>query len=155
MLSGCSPLSKALRKQPRSNSRFTNDEAPMNFKRSLVSATLVLVAVLALIAAGRSLSQRSTRQPANSGSASPTAVTVVIRRFRFEPATVTVHAGETVEWKNDGIVPHTATADGKTPAFDSGSIDPGSTWRYVARKKGTYNYTCTYHPNMKGKLIVQ
>jgi plastocyanin len=25
---------------------------------------------------------------------------------------VTVHVDDTVEWKNDGIVPHTATADG-------------------------------------------
>jgi plastocyanin len=84
-------------------------------------------------------------------------VTVVIRNFKFEPATVTVHVGDTVEWKNDGIVPHTATADGgaQKPAFDSGTIRKGAAWRYVARKKGTYHYTCTFHPNMKGKLIVQ
>jgi len=69
---------------------------------------------------------------------------------------VTVHAGETVEWKNDDIVPHTATADGQDqkPAFDSGTIHTGAAWRYVAQKKGTYNYICTLHPNMKGKLIV-
>jgi len=81
----------------------------------------------------------------------------VIDEFKFEPAAVTVHAGDTVEWKNDDIVPHTATADGEAqkPAFDSGTINTGAAWRYVARKKGTYNYSCTLHPNMKGKLIVQ
>jgi plastocyanin len=84
-------------------------------------------------------------------------VTVAIRAFKFEPATVTVNVGDTVEWKNDDIVPHTATADGEAqkPAFDSGTIQTGATWRYVARNKGTYNYTCTLHPNMKGELIVQ
>jgi plastocyanin len=83
-------------------------------------------------------------------------VTVVIRKFKFEPATVTVHAGETVEWQNDDIVPHTATADGEAqkPAFDSGTIDTGAAWRCVAQKRSTFNYTCTLHPNMKGKLIV-
>ena len=81
----------------------------------------------------------------------------MIREFKFEPATLTVHVGDTVEWKNDDIVPHTATADGaaQKPAFDSGTMRKGATWRYVARKKGTYNYTCMFHPNMKGKLIVQ
>lgn len=84
--------------------------------------------------------------------------TVVIRGFKFKPETVTVRAGETVEWKNEDIVPHTATADAEVaqkPVFDSGTIDTGAAWRYVARKKGTYNYTCAYHPNMTGKLIVQ
>ena len=65
-------------------------------------------------------------------------VTVVIRAFKFEPATVTVNVGDTVEWKNDDIVPHTATADGEAqkPALDSGTIQTGATWRYVARNKG-------------------
>ena len=84
-------------------------------------------------------------------------VTVEIRGFKFEPATVTIQAGETVEWKNDDIVPHAATADGgaQKPAFDSGTIQTGAAWRYIAQKKGTYNYTCTLHPNMKGEVIVQ
>ena len=81
----------------------------------------------------------------------------MIAEFKFEPAAVTVHAGDTVEWKNDDFVPHTATADseGQKPAFDSGTIDTRAAWRYVARKKGTYNYSCTFHPNMTGKLTVQ
>jgi plastocyanin len=115
------------------------------------------LAALELIAAAGFLSHASADQPVNSGSAPPKMVTVVIRDSKFEPATVTVHVGDTVEWKNDGIVPHTATADGgaQKPAFDSGTIRKGTAWRYVARKKGTYHYTCTFHPNMKGKLIVQ
>jgi plastocyanin len=129
----------------------------VHHNRSLASATLVLLAALALIAAVRFVSHASAGRPANSRSGPPKAVTVVIRKFKFEPATVTVHSGETVEWKNDDFVPHTATADGdaQKPAFDSGTIQTGAAWRYVARKEGTYNYTCKFHPNMKGKLIVQ
>ena len=129
----------------------------MHLKASLASATLVLLAVLALTAAAGFLSHAGAGRPANPGSAPPKLVTVVIRDFEFEPATVTVHVGDTVEWKNDDIVPHTATADDETqkPAFDSGSIHKRAVWRYVAKRKGTYNYSCTFHPNMKGKLIVQ
>ena len=129
----------------------------MNRKPSLASATLVLLATLALIAAAGFPSLASASRSAGPGSAPQKMVTVTIRSFKFEPATVTVNVGDIVEWKNDDIVPHTATADGEAqkPAFDSGTIQTGATWRYVARNKGTYNYTCTLHPNMKGELIVQ
>ena len=129
----------------------------MNCKPSLASATLVLLAALALIAAAGFPSLASAGRSANPGSAPQKMVTVTIRAFKFEPATVTVNVGDTVEWKNDDIVPHTATADGEAqkPVFDSGTIQTGATWRYVVRNKGTYNYICTLHPNMKGELIVQ
>jgi plastocyanin len=129
----------------------------MHVKASLASAMLVLLAGLALIAAPGFPSPASAGRPASSESVPLKVVTVVIREFEFEPVTVTVHAGDTIEWKNDDIVPHTATADGEAqkPAFDSGTIHKGAAWRYVPRKKGTYNYSCTFHPNMKGKLIVQ
>lgn len=129
----------------------------MHCKPSLASATLVLLAALALIAAAGFPSLASAGRSANPGSAPQKMVTVTIRAFKFEPATVTVNVGDTVEWKNDDIVPHTATADGEAqkPVFDSGTIQTGATWRYLARNKGTYNYICTLHPNMKGELIVQ
>ena len=129
----------------------------MNRKPSLASATLVLLATLALIAAAGFPSLASASRSAGPGSAPQKMVTVTIRSFKFEPATVTVNVGDIVEWKNDDIVPHTATADGEAqkPVFDSGTIKTGATWRYLARNKGTYNYTCTLHPNMKGELIVQ
>ena len=136
----------------------------MHHKTSTASTTLVLLAALALIAATGCPSPATASQQANSESAvpksesaAPKQVTVVIRDFKFEPATVTVHEGDTVEWKNDDSVPHTATEDvtDKKPAFDSGNIQTGASWRYVAQKKGTYNYICTVHPNMQGTLIVQ
>ncbi|MFL6352020.1 MAG: cupredoxin family copper-binding protein [Bryobacteraceae bacterium] len=80
--------------------------------------------------------------------------TVVIDKFKYLPDSLTVNAGETVEWKNTDIVPHTSTAaDGR--AFDSGSIAKGASWRFTVVKKGTYDYGCTLHPNMTAKLIVQ
>ena len=136
----------------------------MQHKTSTASTTLALLAAFALIAATGCPSPASAGQSANSEnalrqseSAASKVVTVEIRDFKFEPATVTVHEGDTVEWKNDDSVPHTATEDdeGKKPAFDSGSLQTGAAWRYVARKKGTYNYICTFHPNMQGTLIVQ
>jgi plastocyanin len=118
----------------------------MHRNLSPASATLVLLAALIAVVVLVACERKPTAQPK--------VVTVAIREFKFEPATVTVHQGDTVEWKNEDTVPHTATADGN-PAFDSGAIQTGAAWRYVVKEKGTENYTCTFHPNMKGELIVQ
>jgi plastocyanin len=129
----------------------------MHGKWRVAPAKLALLAVVALVAAAELLPRGSARRPTNSGDCSGKTVSVVIGEFKFEPATVTVRAGE-VEWKNKDIVPHTAAADtgvAHKPIFDSGTINTGAAWRYGPRKKGTYNYTCSYLPDMTGKLIVQ
>ena len=79
-------------------------------------------------------------------------MTIAIDGTRYELPTVTVARGTTVTWENRDPFPHTVTDAGK---FDSGSIAPGSRWRYVANKPGTYEYICTFHPNMHGVLVVE
>jgi plastocyanin len=78
--------------------------------------------------------------------------TVVIEGVKFEPAELTVERGATVVWVNKDPFPHTATARG---AFDSKEIAPGKSWKWIARKTGSYDYVCTLHPGMKGKLTVK
>jgi len=90
--------------------------------------------------------------PLQSGNNS--AKTIVINQFRYEPGALSVPRSSTVVWKNDDIVPHTATSvDGKS--FDSGQIPAGSSRRIVLKQTGKYEYTCTLHPNMKGTLVVR
>jgi plastocyanin len=64
-----------------------------------------------------------------------------------------VKSGDTVVWTNTDIVAHTVTS--LTGAFDSNLIPPGATWKYTARTKGTFDYKCTYHPAMTGRLTVR
>jgi plastocyanin len=127
---------------------------------SMRSLMLGLAAALLLVACS------SGHQPPASGNQSAAAGagagaagahTVVIKGFKYDPPTLTVKAGDTVEWKNEDIVPHTATAAelNHARAFDSGSIANGGSWKWVARTPGTYDYICTLHPNMKGRLVVQ
>jgi len=72
------------------------------------------------------------------------------------PATLEVSVGDTIEWVNEDLVPHTATAirDGRT-LFDSGVFPAKASWRYVASEAGSFPYVCLLHPTMKGKLIVR
>jgi plastocyanin len=55
---------------------------------------------------------------------------------------------------NKDILAHTATTTAKGPGFDSKVIEPGKSWKYVAKQKGDFPYTCAFHP-MNGKLIVR
>lgn len=73
---------------------------------------------------------------------------VVIRNSAFSPANLTVNVGDRVVWRNEDVVPHTATGSG----FDSGNLEKGQTWSYTVPRKGTLSYICTYHPSMKGRI---
>src|SRR5215813_5061130 len=127
----------------------------MNPKSSLVASVFFLLTALALVTATAYPSHASAAQPQHSGNAPSGTITVIIRDFTFNPATVTVHTGDTVEWKNDDIVPHTATEDANAekPVFDSGAIQKGATCQFIARNKGMYDDTCTFNRNVEGTLI--
>ena len=83
----------------------------------------------------------------------PQTHTVVIHNFAFQPAELTVNAGDTIVWRNTDMVSHTVTAaDG---SFDSDEIKPGKSWKLVAKKRGVFAYVCSPHPNMHGTLTVK
>lgn len=90
---------------------------------------------------------------ASAAAYKPKTHTVALRGMKNVPATLVVRAGDTVVWKNEDVVPHTATDRGKV--FDSGNIEPGGSWSYVAGRKGTFSYYCAYHPNTQGRLVVR
>lgn len=86
---------------------------------------------------------------ANSGALA--VVKVSMRNMQFYPQSVNVKKGTVVEWKNDDLVPHTATS----ASFDSGTLAAGKSWRHTFTKAGEFSYTCTFHPMMKGVVTVK
>ena len=72
--------------------------------------------------------------------------------MQFNPGQLTVQRGDRIVWANKDLFPHTATASNK--AFDSGSIEAGASWTYVAAKPGDYPYGCSFHPTMKATIKV-
>ncbi len=77
---------------------------------------------------------------------------VEITDFTFAPAELTVVAGDTVTWTNLDPVVHTATST--TGAFDSGDLAQGASYSVTFTTPGTYDYLCTPHPQMTGRIIV-
>jgi plastocyanin len=88
--------------------------------------------------------------PSPAPAASPSLVT--IKDFGFSPSTVKIHVGDTVRWKNNDSVSHTATSTSK--GFDSGNLDNGQSFSFTFTKSGSYSYVCSYHPSMTGIVIV-
>lgn len=75
----------------------------------------------------------------------------------YVPPIIKVSKDGGVEWTNKDNVPHTVTSlidDGKT--FDSKPIKPNATFILDAMtlKEKQYDYFCTLHPYMKGKITV-
>ena len=129
--------------------------APHSSMRSVASTLVLTTALLLLVSCSL-----GTQGPAGgfvlaAAPKGPQMHTVVIREVKFQPAVLTVKVGDTVEWRNDDIVPHTATSTATPKKFDSGILPVGSSWKYVVTKRGTYFYDCTLHPNMKAELIVR
>ncbi|MGQ0815145.1 MAG: cupredoxin domain-containing protein [Gemmatimonadota bacterium] len=79
--------------------------------------------------------------------------TVALSQFQFKPQVLRASVGDTLVWQNHDIVPHTATAD--DDSWDSGDIPAKGSRTMIVRQKGEQPFTCLYHANMKGKLIVR
>jgi plastocyanin len=72
--------------------------------------------------------------------------------WRYDPASLTVTAGTTVTWVNNGSTAVTVTSpDG---LFDSDTIAAGASFSYTFDTPGTYRYFCVPYPHMKGVVVV-
>jgi plastocyanin len=97
--------------------------------------SLIVVAVLGLM----------------SVSARAATIQITIDKLVFAPVEVAAKVGDTVEWVNKDMLAHTAT--GTHREFNV-VIGPKKTARLVLKKAGSFDYYCTFHPNMKGRLVV-
>lgn len=77
---------------------------------------------------------------------------VDIRAFAFEPVELTVSVGDTVEWFNHDLAPHTATdVDG---TWDTGELAKGNVQAIRFDEPAQLAYFCTFHPHMTGIITV-
>jgi len=78
-------------------------------------------------------------------------------RFGFRPSELSIKKGDTVAWKNNTSVEHTATSDDDGVTFDTGSIEPQTTSdpQTINHESGPVPYSCTIHPDMKATLTVE
>jgi len=78
---------------------------------------------------------------------------VKIDNFSFGPQTLTVAVGTTVTWINRDDIPHTVVSN--NGVFKSKVLDTDDKFSYTFSKAGDYQYFCSIHPKMTGKVVAQ
>lgn len=98
-----------------------------------------------------------TSPPAAVAPATPKPAARTVRtqmvNMAYARRSIEITVGTTIIWRNDDPLAHTVTATNRR--FDSGLVAPGSTWKYTFSQPGSYSFTCTPHPFMKGTVIVR
>ena len=78
---------------------------------------------------------------------------VEITKHKFSRPALTVPVGTTVTWLNRDEDLHTVVST--TLAFKSAGLETDEAYSYKFAKPGVYEYFCTLHPLMTGKVIVK
>src|SRR5207249_4428374 len=73
----------------------------------------------------------------------------------YFPAQIVIRVGASVAWVNTGSDGHDVTGTGPSGVWRSGPLAPAARYERSFGLPGTYDYTCTVHPEMRGRLIVQ
>jgi plastocyanin len=112
-------------------------------RRALLLATLALL----VVAAAAVLFVRAQLDPGPPVSGVTEAA---VRDDTFVPAAIAVPAGTTVTWRWQGEDEHNVVGDGfASPAQVDG------TFAHAFAAPGSYDYQCTLHTFMRGRVVVQ
>ena len=107
--------------------------------------TLIAVAASGLVGCnGRPDGAAAKPQPATH--------TITMEAVSYKPEAVTAKVGDSIVWVNKDPYPHTATAK---DAFDSKEMLPDKSFTFTATAPGEVHYVCTFHPTMKGTIVVK
>ncbi len=117
--------------------------------RWLTSATVTITSLSLLLGAAGA---RAAGGPGNA--AAGTKVEIRIDNFSFKEQTLTVRPGTEVTWVNHDDAPHKIVSSNRT-TFASPVLDTDGRFSFTFTKAGTYEYFCSIHPMMTGKVIVK
>ena len=111
---------------------------------------VIVASAVVLIAAGFAAMGRAG---SDGPAAAPAAASVTIDNFSFAPSTLTVKAGTNVTWTNRDDMPHTVVSTDKS--FASRALDTDEAFTHTFGSPGTFDYFCSIHPRMTGRVVVQ
>ena len=77
---------------------------------------------------------------------------VSINNFAFKTDTISVPVGSTVIWDNRDDTPHNVVA--VAGGFRSPALDTEDKFSFKFNTAGTFDYFCSLHSFMKGRVIV-
>ena len=117
-----------------------------NLKKVTVNCIITLFSVIFILI---SCSKSTVLAPVPT----PGANEVWMQNTTFVPSVKKVTAGTTIKWINKDNVTHDITSN--TGDFISPPMGKNDSFTYTFNSAGTYEYKCTFHTTMTGKIIVQ
>ena len=112
------------------------------------SFALILLLVCAAILAGIDIGNAQTPVFAES----PATSEIKIDNFSFTPPLLTVPVGAKVTWTNRDDIPHNIVSTEQK--FKSKALDTDEAYAFTFTEPGTYQYFCSIHPRMTGRVVV-
>jgi len=126
----------------------------MNKIRTALLYISVFIFALLFTGYGFSAQGGGMKETGNSAMSANNQNIISIDNFTFKPETMTVSGGATVTWVNHDDIPHLvvilADKNSKSPVLDT---DQEFSYKFVT--PGTYEYFCSLHPKMTGKIVVK
>ena len=86
----------------------------------------------------------------STGGGAAASATVTIGDDFYDPTSVRIAVGGTVEFRNTGGDEHSATSS----AFDTGVLGSGASARKTFPSAGTFAFLCIFHSDMRGTIEV-
>jgi plastocyanin len=80
-------------------------------------------------------------------------VPATIANFVYLPDPIRIPVNGTVTWTNHDPDVHSATAEDLS--WSSPVLNTGHSYSRTFTQRGTYNYFCEPHPQMRGEVIVE
>ena len=121
------------------NSLLRSAAARLASSRALIAAMLLGPVIGAMLAFGAVAAQDAN--------------VVTIDNFTFGPKELTIAVGTTVKFVNHDDIPHTVVD--KKLSFRSKALDTDDAYSYTFATAGSFDYFCSLHPHMVGKITVQ
>ncbi len=112
---------------------------------------LVALVVLAGCSGGGDTGGDTSGVPTGGGTSGSTGTTVTESGNVFDPPALTVSVGDVVTFTNQDVAVHQVLIDGVT--LDRQGQGESVTW--TAARAGTFDYICTVHPSMRGRIEVK
>ncbi len=103
----------------------------------------------------------ASRTPAPTETRQPRIYTVSYRAGVFSPTNLRIHAGDTVRFRNDALLPIHVVSDphpehDQVAGFNSiGDVQPGSTFGFTFATKGIFGYHNERNVNEIGTIMVR
>jgi plastocyanin len=121
-----------------------------------LSLSVVLAACGGSSSGGGDGTGHDTDRPGATETATSGTPTVTIKGIAISPATLVINKGMKVRFVQEDPTPHNVVGSGPSEFIKSPLLtESGQSYTVTFSKAGTFDYICTIHPKMQGRVIVQ